>query len=123
MDHRILIYLSGYTLKPAKPPQPGVTQSIDRKNLAYDTESVENAYQWQPGSLVAKNEETNEDAREQKIGESLTSKAAETARTRLLKGLGLSDADIAGIDLADFKTPQGVERAFIVAPQLETTTA
>ena len=115
--------LSGYTLKPAKPPQPGVTQSIDRKNLAYDTESVENAYQWQPGSLVAKNEETNEDAREQKIGESLTSKAAETARTRLLKGLGLSDADIAGIDLADFKTPQGVERAFIVAPQLETTTA
>ncbi|EKU96509.1 hypothetical protein Lepto7375DRAFT_0514 [Leptolyngbya sp. PCC 7375] len=114
--------LSGYTIKPAKPPQPGVTQSIERKNLAYDTESVLNAYQWQSGSLFAKNEETDEDAREQKIGESLTSKAVETARTRLLKGLGLSDVAIAGIDLADFETPQGVERAFIIAPQLETTT-
>ena len=114
--------LSGYTIKPAKPPQPGITQSIERKNLAYDTESVENAYQWQSGSLFAKNEETDEDTREQKIGESLTSKAVETARTRLLKGLGLSDVDIAGIDLADFETPQGIERAFIIAPQLETAT-
>ncbi|MEO0534177.1 MAG: DUF6603 domain-containing protein [Cyanobacteria bacterium P01_A01_bin.123] len=114
--------LSGYTLKPANPPLAGVTQSIERKNLAYDTESVENAYQWQSGSRFAKNEETDEDAREQKIGESLTSQAVETARTRLLKSLGLSDVDIAGIDLADFETPQGIERAFIVAPQLETAT-
>lgn len=114
--------LSGYTIKPANPPQRGVTQSIERKNLAYDTESVENAYQWQSGSRFAKNEETDEDAREQKIGESLTSQAVETARTRLLRSLGLSDVDIAGIDLADFETPQGIERAFIVAPQLEATT-
>ncbi|MEM9007315.1 MAG: DUF6603 domain-containing protein [Cyanobacteria bacterium P01_F01_bin.86] len=114
--------LSGYTIQPANPPAAGVTQSIDRKNLAYDTESVDNAYQWQPGSRFAKNEATDEDAREQKIGESLTSKAVETARTQLLKGLGLSEADIAGIDLADFKTPQGIERSFIIAPQLEAVT-
>ena len=114
--------LSGYTIKPAKPPQPGVTQSIDRKNLAYDTESVENAYQWRSGSRFAKNEEPDEDAREQKIGDSITSESIATARTRLLKRLDLSDDDIADIDLADFETSQGVERSFIVAPQLETTT-
>ncbi|MEM1369529.1 MAG: DUF6603 domain-containing protein, partial [Cyanobacteria bacterium P01_H01_bin.15] len=111
--------LSGYTIKPANPPKSGITQPIERKNLAYDTESVLDAYQWQSGSRFTKNEETDEDAREQTIGESLTAKTVD-ARTQLLKGLGLSDADIAGIDLADFETAKGIEQAFIIAPQLET---
>ncbi|MBE9137934.1 hypothetical protein IQ254_12145 [Nodosilinea sp. LEGE 07088] len=114
--------LSGYTVKPAKPPQPGVTQSIERKNIAYDTESIANAYQWQPGSVFAKSEEADEDAREQTIGKSITSETVENSRTRLLKRLGLSDVDIADMDLEDFETPQGIERAFIIAPQLETAT-
>jgi len=114
--------LSGYTIQPANPPQPGVTQSIDRKNLAYDTESVANAYQWQSGSLFSSSEEVDEDTREQEIGTSITSEAVKTARTQLLQSLGISDVDIAEMDLADFETTQGRERAFIIAPQLETAT-
>lgn len=112
--------LSGYTIQPANPPQPGVTQSIDRKNLAYDTESVTNAYQWQSGSVFSSSEEGDEDTREQAIGKTITSEAVKTARTQLLQSLGISEVDIAEMDLADFETTQGRERAFIIAPQLET---
>lgn len=112
--------LSGYTIQPANPPQPGVTQSIDRKNIAYDTESVANAYQWQSGSVFSSSEEGNEDTREQAIGKTITSEAVKTARTQLLQSLGISDVDIDEMDLADFETAQGRERAFIIAPQLET---
>lgn len=112
--------LSGYTIQPANPPQPGVTQSIDRKNIAYDTESVTNAYQWQSGSVFSSSEEGDEDTREQAIGKTITSEAVKTARTQLLQSLGISDVDIADMDLADFETAQGRERAFIIAPQLET---
>lgn len=112
--------LSGYTIQPANPPQPGATQSIDRKNLAYDTESVANAYQWQSGSLFSSSEEVDEDTREQEIGKTITSEAVKTTRTQLLQSLGISDVDIAEMDLGDFETTQGRERAFIIAPQLET---
>ncbi|MEM6520507.1 MAG: DUF6603 domain-containing protein [Cyanobacteria bacterium P01_C01_bin.70] len=111
--------LSGYTLKPANPPKPGVTQLIDRKNLAYDTESVADAYQWQPGALFSKSAEANEDLREQTIGESITSEAVENARNLLLQSLGLSAVDIADIDLSDFATAKGIEQSFVIAPQLE----
>lgn len=112
--------LSGYTIQPANPPQPGVTQSIDCKNIAYDTESVANAYQWQSGSVFSSSEEGDEDTREQAIGKTITSEAVKTARTQLLQSLGISEVDIDEMDLADFETAQGRERAFIIAPQLET---
>ncbi|MGR3276235.1 DUF6603 domain-containing protein [Acaryochloris marina NIES-2412] len=112
--------LSGYTIQPANPPQPGVTQSIDRKHIAYDTESVTNAYQWQSGSVFSSSEEGDEDTREQAIGKTITSEAVKTARTQLLQSLGISEVAIAEMDLADFETAQGRERAFIIAPQLET---
>ena len=115
--------LSGFKIKPANPPQPGQTQSIERKNLAYDTEKVDNAYQWNSFSTFSKSEETNEDIRERNIGESITSEDVKNARESLLKSLGLSATNI---DLAEFETDKGIEQAFkgieqafIIAPQLE----
>ena len=108
--------LSGFKIKPANPPQPGQTQSIERKNLAYDTEKVDNAYQWNSFSTFSKSEETNEDIRERNIGESITSEDVKNARESLLQSLGLSATNI---DLAEFETDKGIEQAFIIAPQLE----
>lgn len=108
--------LSGYKIKPANPPKAGKTQSIERKNLAYDTESVENAYQWKSFSTFSKSAETNEDTRERKIGETITSETVKKARNNLLESLGLSATDI---NLKEFETDKGIEQAFIIAPQLE----
>ena len=108
--------LSGATIKPANPPKPGQTQAIPRKNLAYDTESVDNAYQWNSFSTFAQNTEINEDIRERNIGASITSEAVKNARKSLLQSLGLSDTEI---DLEEFETEKGIEQAFIVAPELE----
>ncbi|WP_413167905.1 DUF6603 domain-containing protein [Capilliphycus salinus ALCB114379] len=110
--------LSGYKIKPANPPIPGETLEIPRKNLAYDTESVDNAYQWESFSPFSKSEETDEDTRERNIGESINSEAVTNARNRLLQSLGLSDTDI---DLEEFKTDKGIEQAFIIAPRLQET--
>ena len=108
--------LSGFKIKPANPPNPGQTQSIERINLAYDTETVDNAYQWNSFSTFSKSEETNEDVRERNIGESITSEDVRNARNSLLESLGLSATNI---DLAEFETDKGIEQAFIIAPQLE----
>ncbi|MEC4815235.1 MAG: DUF6603 domain-containing protein, partial [Scytonema sp. PMC 1069.18] len=111
--------LSGYKIKPANPPTPGETQPIERKNLAYDTELVDNAYEWNSFSTFSKSEETDEDTREKNIGESITSEDVKNARNSLLESLGLSDIDI---DLEEFETDKGIEQAFIIAPQLEEVT-
>ena len=107
--------LSGYKIKPANPPTPGETQEIPRRNLAYDTEPVDNAYQWNLVSNFSENEE-KEKAREQKIGETITSEAVKNARNSLQQSLGLSNIEI---DLEEFTTNKGIEQAFIIAPQLE----
>ena len=108
--------LSGYKIKPANPPTPGETQLIERKNLAYDTEFIDNAYQWHAVATFSNSEETNEDLRERNIGESITSKDVQEARNKLLTSLGLSATSI---DLEEFETEKGIEQAFIIAPQLE----
>ena len=108
--------LSGYKIKPAKPPTPGETQAIDRRNLAYDTQAVDNAYQWNSFASFSASQETDEDTRERNIGASITSKAVAKARQSLQQSLGLSDFEI---DLEEFTTDKGIEQAFIIAPQLE----
>lgn len=110
--------LSGYKIKPANPPTPGETQPIERKNLAYDTESVDNAYQWNSFSGFSKDEEIKEDTRERNIGKTITSEAVKNARQKLLESLELSDTDL---DLEEFTTDKGIEQAFIIAPQLQET--
>ena len=110
--------LSGFKIKPANPPKPGETQAIERNKLAYDTESVDNAYEWNSFSNFSKSEETNEDTRERNIGESINSEAVNNARNSWLQSLGLSDTDI---DLEEFTTDKGIEQAFIIAPRLQET--
>jgi hypothetical protein len=111
--------LSGYKIKPANPPAPGQTQEIPRKNLAYDIELVDEAYQWDSFSAFSQSEEIDEDIRERNIGESITSETVNNARNRLLQSFGLSDTDI---DLEEFTTEKGIEQAFIIAPELEEAT-
>ncbi|MBT9314053.1 DUF6603 domain-containing protein [Leptothoe spongobia] len=110
--------LSGYTIRPANPPKPGKTQAIERKNLAYDVEKIDNAYQWGSFLISKESKETDEDTRQETIGHSIISEAVENTRNRLLQSLGLSDIDI---NLEDFKTEKGREQAFVIAPQLEVT--
>ncbi|MDJ0589439.1 MAG: hypothetical protein QNJ72_05485 [Pleurocapsa sp. MO_226.B13] len=108
--------LSGYKIKPANPPTPGEPQAIERKNLAYDTQPVSNAYQWNSFATFSASEETDEDIRERNIAQSITSEAVKNARHSLQQSLGLSDIEI---DLEEFTTDKGIEQAFIIAPQLE----
>ena len=108
--------LSGYVIKPAEPPIPGKTQEIERKNLAYDVEKVDDAYRWGLFPTFSASE-VDEDVRQENIGISITSSSIEEARNILIQGLGLSTADI---DLEEFKTDTGREQAFVIAPQLES---
>ncbi|MEG4144666.1 DUF6603 domain-containing protein [Microcoleus sp. Pol12B5] len=110
--------LSGFKIKPAKSAKPGKTKAIDRKNLAYDIESIESAYQWNNSFLkFLENEVKDENTRQEKIGASIIFEPVEKARNTLLQSLGLSISDI---DLGDFNQ-ENIEEAFIISPCLQSS--
>lgn len=82
--------LSGYQIKPAPRQQTGATQVIDRKNLAYDQESVDGGYQWRSFFEFKKNDEQDENKRQVRIEETINRRDVSDKRTRLLQSLGLS---------------------------------
>lgn len=108
--------LSGFKIKPANPPKPGKTQAIERKNLAYDIELVNDAYQWGSFISLSESDEADENIRQENIGKNITSEDVTKIRNSLLQNLGLSTSDI---DLEDFTTDKGKEQAFIISPCLQ----
>jgi hypothetical protein len=111
--------LSGFTIKSANPPKPGATQAIERNNLAYDIETLKNAYQWNDSfSTFSENAEQNENTRQETIGNNITSEEVKEARNKLIESLELSDSDI---NLEDFTTKKGKEQAFIISPCLQSS--
>ena len=111
--------LSGYTIKPANPqtnPQKAVeTSAIDLKKLGYDTQPVENAYQWQSFSAFI-NSQIDDTTRSNRIFDSINHDSVREKRSKLLQNLGVLNIDI---HLEEFTTAKGKEQAFIISPQLQ----
>ena len=107
--------LSGYQIKPATGGTFGETHLIDQDKLNYDEESANTTYKWQPVSAFVLNAEGNENTRQDSIQATIVKDSVVDQRTKLLKGLGLSDI---AIDLSDF-SEEGMEQAFVISPQLQ----
>lgn len=82
--------LSGFEIKPKQQPKPGETHAIDRSELQFSTDLIENAYSWE--ILKSFQEEQGKDIRSTIIDNSVNQ-----ARGDLLKALNL---DIGQIDLS-----------------------
>ncbi|TBR61685.1 hypothetical protein B4U84_13150 [Westiellopsis prolifica IICB1] len=93
--------LSGLEIKPKEQHKAGKTHAIERTNLQFTTELINNAYKW--GNIEAfksipfddkKTEEENNNASKQIISESIVDNTVKTTRENLLRGLNLNIEEI-----------------------------
>lgn len=82
--------LSGFEIKPKKQPDPGETHAIDRKDLKFTTESLNDAYQWE---II----QPFQEEKGKEIRNTIMDDPVKTARENLLTALNL---DIQKIDLS-----------------------
>ncbi|NEP52468.1 MAG: hypothetical protein F6K65_28185, partial [Moorea sp. SIO3C2] len=85
--------LSGFEIKPKKQPDAGETHPIERQNLKFTLESVNDAYEWE--DIGAFQEKSGED-----ISSTIIKDSVKQAREDLLKAMNL-DLDIREIDLSE----------------------
>lgn len=102
--------LTGFEVRPNKPPTPGETAAIDRRNLQYadpkiinDAFSLKTTNKFMPQTL-------DEQQRRQNIKSSIVSDATVNSRKELLQSLGVN----VEIDLSD-----AVSDEFLIAPMIE----
>ena len=82
--------LFGFEIKPKKQHEPGKSHAIDRQNLQFTTESVNDAYKWE--TIKVFNEQGGKNIRD-----TITESSVKTTRDNLLKAINL---DISTIDLS-----------------------
>lgn len=102
--------LTGFEVRPNKPPTPGETAAIDRRNLQYaDPKIINKAFNLE--TINAFTPQTlDEQQRRQNIKNSIANDATINARKELLQSLGVN----AEIDLSD-----AVSDEFLIAPMIE----
>ncbi|NEQ38263.1 MAG: hypothetical protein F6K40_19155 [Okeania sp. SIO3I5] len=101
--------LSGFEIKPKEEPKPGETHAVNRQDLQFTTESVNNAYEWE--TIKVFNEEEGKDIRE-----TITESSVKTARENLLRAMNL-DLDIREIDLSE-----NIADNFLLSPKIGALT-
>jgi hypothetical protein len=101
--------LSGFEIKPKNRVAAGETALISRSQLQFNTETLDNAYQWEILDTFAP--APLEDAVRKNIIETTIDNPT---RNQLLRSLGLSDVEIQGITLS-----ASVADDFSIAPQIE----
>ncbi len=80
--------ISGVEIKPKKQPDSGATKAIDRSNLQFSTDSINNAYHWEIISTFQ--EEKTKDIRG-----TIVDNSVKNTRETLLKALNLNSDEIA----------------------------
>ncbi|MBO3457951.1 hypothetical protein G4P69_04360 [Aetokthonos hydrillicola CCALA 1050] len=93
--------LSGLEIKPKEQHKAGQSHVIDRTNLPFSTELINNAYKWENIQAFnampfdnTKTEEQNNSARKQRISETIVDNRVKVTRENLLKGLNLNIEEI-----------------------------
>ena len=97
--------LSGFEIKPRKQPQPGETHAIDRSQLQFSTETIDNAYRWENIQPFI------QDSRDAKQTIKSTIIESSTARDDLLAHLG--------IDPKEVNLSSSIAEDFLISPQIE----
>jgi hypothetical protein len=97
--------LSGFEIKPKKQPVPGATHAIDRSNLQFSTDSLNNAYQWEPIKTFSEEKDKNKN-----IQNTILDNSVKKAREDLFKSLNL---DIETIDISET-----IADEFLVSPKV-----
>jgi hypothetical protein len=101
--------LAGFEIRPKNQPAPGMTASVQRSYLQFDTTPVPDAYAWESQAPFVATELDREQAIEV-ISDSLSNDATIAAREELLNALGVS----ALINLSG-----AAATAFLIQPQIE----
>ncbi|PAX59976.1 hypothetical protein CK510_04265 [Brunnivagina elsteri CCALA 953] len=97
--------LAGFEIKPKNSHKPGETHPIDRSELQFSTDSINNAYQWQPIKTFSEEKDKNKN-----IQNTILENSVKTARENLLKTLNL---DIETIDISE-----NIADNFLVLPKV-----
>lgn len=100
--------VSGFRIIPKSPPAEGSSSAIDRRNLAFSMDDVDDGYAFEPDKTF---EATGEPGRD-RIQQTLRDSAVATRRRALIAAFGIQNPD-AQLDIGD-----GVAAALLLDPQV-----
>ena len=103
--------LMGFRLKPKPKQQPSATEKKTVRSFGYQIEPRPSSYKW--GSSLSLNQATVTDAARRTEIQNIDASTQKTARSNLLKGLGL---DGSSVDLSGLSS--STANAFLVAPKV-----
>lgn len=101
--------LAGYKIHPGRPQEPDVTQQLDRKNFAFETDPLKGAYHWSSLRYFESDQQSEKQHRS-KVRNSIATKETITARAHLLKALKM-DKEVINIK-------PNIAGVFIIAPDV-----
>ncbi|NEP52337.1 MAG: hypothetical protein F6K65_27450 [Moorea sp. SIO3C2] len=101
----------GFEIKPKKQHEPGETQAIERKELQFTTELIDNAYNWENIEPFLAQSLKKED-KEKTINDTIMEKSPN--RNNLLENMGINLAEIEEINLSKFDFND-----FLILPKIE----
>ncbi|MBO1349177.1 MAG: hypothetical protein EBE86_018095 [Hormoscilla sp. GUM202] len=100
--------LSGFEIKPGKPPVPGQTHAVDRSNLQFEPEPASADYRWESQTPFQAST-LKDDQRRERISNTLVQNPS---RDRLLQNMGFDPSKYVDLN-------KEVAADFLIAPQVK----